>query len=68
LPFPGGVKAIVEVVVVEVKVGAELVGGGGVELGVETKLSDGIDNVDAWTSMAPRTEWSWAWVVDNSLI
>lgn len=33
-------------VVVDVKVGVELVGGsGGVELGVETKLSSRVDNV-----------------------
>jgi len=66
LPLPGGVKAIVEVLVVDVEVGAEL-GSGGVELGVETKLSGGVYNV-AWTSMAFRIERSWAWVVDNSLV
>jgi hypothetical protein len=71
LPFPGGTKAIVDVVEVEAEVellNAELVGGGGVELGVEVRLSGGVDNVDVWASIAWRVERSWAWEVDNSWV
>jgi len=71
LLLPGGVKASVEVVAVEVEVGAELGterGSGGVEQGVEARLRGGVDDLDVWASMACRTARSWAWVVDNSLV
>ena len=37
-----------------------LASGGGAEVGVETKLSDGVGDTDVWASMACRTERSWA--------
>jgi hypothetical protein len=64
-------KAIVDVVEVEAEVevvNAELVGSGGVELGVEVGLSGGVESTDVWASMASRSERSSVWAVDNSRV
>ena len=47
---------------------AELVGIRGVALGVDVGLSGGVDDIEVWDSIACRTERSWAWAVERSLM
>ena len=55
LPLLGGIIAIVDVVEVEAaveKLNAELVGSGEVDLGVEARLSSGVDTINTLASIA----------------
>ena len=55
MPLLGGIIAIVNVVEVEAVVeelNIELVGSGGVDLGVEARLPSGIDTIDTSASIA----------------